>query len=96
MRRGAALPPAKKGSSLAMAGKIFVVFVLFSGALGFGALGACFMLIGGVSSGSTASDVNSGALTMLGLAVLLAVLGAKRQVGNGVLRYELKFEQVTP
>ncbi len=71
---GAALPPVKSKNPLALVGKILVVFVLFTGAIGLGALGACFMILGGIGGGG-ANNPSSGALTMLGFAALLAILG---------------------
>ena len=71
---GAALPPVKRKNPLALIGKLIVVFVLFTGAIGLGALGACFMLVGDMGGGG-ANNTNSGALTMLGFAALLAILG---------------------
>lgn len=72
---GAALPPKKSKSTLALLGKIIVTFVLLTGALGLGAFGACFMLIGGIGGGSSATNSNSGAFVMLGFAALLGILG---------------------
>ena len=72
---GAALPPVKGKSSLALVGKIIVTILLFTGAIGLGALGACFAILGGMSNSSSSTNVNTGAMPMFGFAIVLAIAG---------------------